>query len=260
MSIKRTILSVLFSVCLTAAIYAQGDSAQQSCASYYKADVTFKKGKTKELYVWIDYCQPHRFQQGSIVTINEKVFKKYQKGKKVKKKSRESIKIKNLEGLTLEDGREFRMVKYVDLAATTKIGMLPKRFLLEVFADGDITVYRKLYRTKNGVIHRAVMDSQLEGGQQHFDFMTNNFEVLVQKDKNKNPRNIRNVNLKNYIGDKHEIDDKYINGDYTFRVQLQRDPIFASNCDMPFMEALLELVNDYNGHSNANYANTTFEN
>ncbi len=259
MTSKTFTLVLLFLVGLTTNVNAS-DTAPKTCSDYHKGTLTLKNGKTKEAYIFIDNCNPHNFQQGNIIVIDEKAYKKYKKGKRIKKKVMEKYKVKQIKGFVLDNGREFRQVKYVNLSATTKVGMLPKRFMLEVVADGDITVYRKFYRTKNGFIHGPVMDSYLEGGDQHLAFMTNNFELLVQKDKNKNPRNIRNVNLKNYIGDKPEIDDKYLNGDYDFRVQFQRPSTFAANCDTPFMNALVALVNEYNAQPKGGYANTVFEN
>ena len=256
MTSKTCTLILLFLVGLTTNVNAS-DTTPKTCSDYHKGTLTLKNGKTKEAYIFIDNCNPHIFQQGNIITIGEKAFKKYKKGKRIKKKVMEKYKVKQIRGFVLDNGREFRQVKYVNLSATTKVGMLPKRFMLEVVADGDITVFRKFYRTQNGFIHGPVMDSKLQGGNQHLEFMTNNFEILVQKDKDKNPRNIRNVNLKNYIGDKEAIDEKYLNGDYEFSTQLQRASSFASNCDTPFMEALLKLVNDYNNSQNG-YANTEF--
>ncbi|NKI32669.1 hypothetical protein [Croceivirga thetidis] len=257
MTYRSFTLAILMLIGFVAIGFASSTTPQK-CADYYKGTITFKNGKSKEAYIFIDNCNPHLFQSGLRI-IDEKSFKKYKKGKKIKKKVIEKFKVKQIQSFVLENGREFRQVKYLDLSATTKIGMLPKRFFLEVIADGEITVFRKFYRTKNGFIHRPVMDSWLEGGQQHLDFITNNFELLVQKDKAKNPRNIKNVNLKNYIGDKEAIDEKYLNGDYEFSSQLQRTSSFATNCDTPFMEALLKLVNDYNNSQNG-YANTEFSN
>lgn len=258
MTYKSIKLSFLFVVGLLTNGFAS-DEIIAVCADYYKGTITLKNGKTKEAYIFIDNCNPHLFQQ-NLSTIDEKSFKKYKQGKKIKKKAIEKYKVKDIRAFALDNGRIFKQVKYVDLSATTKIGMLPKRFLLEVIADGDITVYRKFYRTQNGFIHRPVMDSKLSGGAAHLDFMTNNFELLVQKDKDKNPRNIRNVNLKNYIGDKTGIDQKYLDGEYEFRVQFQREVAFASNCDTPFMDALLELVEDYNGEPKGGYADLIHDN
>ncbi len=260
MTSKSFTLIVLFLVGVLTHANTSDEITPSTCSDYHKGTITLKNGKTKEAYIFIDNCNPHNFQQGNITTIGEKAYKKYKKGKRIKKKVMEKYKVKQIQGFVLDNGRTFRQVKYVDLSATTKVGMLPKRFMLEVVADGDITVFRKFYRTQNGFIHGPVMDSKLEGGNNHLQFITNNFELLVQKDKDKNPRNIRNVNLKNYIGDKPEIDDKYLNGDYEFRVQFQRASTFATNCDTPFMDALLELVNEYNEQPKGGYANTVFEN
>ena len=90
------------------------------------------------------------------------------------------------------------------------------------------------------------MDAVLAGGATHSDFMFNNFEILFQKDKGKNPRNIRNANLKNLFGDNSEILTKFQNGDYSFRVEFQRPASFSANCDQKFLDSLLEMVNDYN--------------
>ncbi len=229
------------------------------CADYYKGTYTLKKGKVREGYIFINDCKPHLFQQ-SLRVIDKKAYAKYKKGKRIKKKAIEKFKVKEIKAFALENGRKFRQVKYVNLASTTKIGMLPKRFLLEVAADGDITVFKKFYRTDNGIIDGPVMDSKLVGGPEHTDFMKSNFQVLIQKDKSKNPKNIRSVNIKNYFGDNDEILQKYQDGHYEFRNQLQRNASFGFNCDIPFLNALLELTNDYNNGINTELSNTTFEN
>ncbi len=90
--------------------------------------------------------------------------------------------------------------------------------------------------------------------------MKNNFQVLIQKDKSKNPKNIRSVNIKNYFGDNEEIIQKYQNGDYEFRIQLQRAAAFGYNCDTPFLNALVEMANDYNKGINTELSNTSFDN
>ena len=230
-----------------------------ACADYFKGTITLKNGKTKEAYIFIDNCNPHLFQSG-LRTISEKSYKKYKKGKRIKKKVIEKYKVKQIASFKLENGREFKQVRYADLSATTKVGMLPKRFLFEVVVDGEITIFRKYYRTKNGFIHRPVMDSSLKGGSGHLAFMTNNFEVLFQKDKAKNPRNIRNANLKNIFGDNAEVLKRFQDNEYVFRVEFQREPEFATNCDTSFMNALLVMVKDYNDQAQDSFTSTTFQN
>ena len=231
----------------------------ESCWGYYKGTITFVNGKTQETYIYVDYCNPHMFQS-ALRTIDQKTYKKYAKGKKIKKKAIEKLKVKKIEGFVLEDGRVFRQVKYANLFSQKNTDKLPKRQLLEVMADGDITIYRRGYRTRNGFIYKPVMDATLAGGSTQVEFMRNNFEVLYQKDKSKNPRNIRNANLKNLFGDNPEVLQKFQDGDYSFRIEFQRPASFSANCDTPFLEALLEMVHDYNGTVKEGLTSAAFEN
>jgi|GEM_PF-1218757 len=257
MKIKNHLLTIFLSVAVLSNTFAS-DEETKRCSNYEKGTITLKNGKTLETYIYVDHCNPHLFQQ-SLSTINEKAYKKYKKGKKIKKKAIEKYKTKHIKGFKLESGKEFRQVKYANMLSSKNTDMLPKRYLLEVVADGDITIYRKYYRTQNGFIYKPVIDSKLAGGPEHIDFMTSNFEILYQKDKNKNPRNIRNANLKNLFGDNAEILKKFQDGDYDFRIQFQRQASFSANCDLPFLEALVEMVNDYNGETKDSFANTTFQ-
>ena len=61
----------------------------EPCSGYEKGTLTMKNGKTREAYIYIDYCNPHLFQMG-LRTIDEKTYKRYVKGKKIKKKSIEN--------------------------------------------------------------------------------------------------------------------------------------------------------------------------
>ena len=218
----------------------------EPCSGYEKGTLTMKNGKTREAYIYIDYCNPHLFQMG-VRTIDEKTYKRYAKGKKIKKKSIEKYKVKEIRSFVLDSGKEFRQIKYANLFSQKNTDKLPRRQLLEVVADGKITIFKRGYRTRNGFIYKPVMDAVLEGGATHVEFMRDNFEILYQKDKSKNPKNIRNANLKTLFGDNHEVLQRFQNGDYDFRIQFQREASFSANCDRAFLEALLEMVHDYNG-------------
>lgn len=220
----------------------------EPCSGYEKGTITLKNGKTRDTYIYIDYCNPHLFQM-ALRTIDEKTYKKYSKGKKIKKKNIEKYKVKEIRSFVLDSGKEFRQVKYANLLSSKNSDKLPKKQLLEVVADGEITIYKRGYRTRNGFIYKPVMDAVLEGGPVHVEFMRNNFEILYQKDKSRNPKNIRNANLKNLFGDNPQILQKFQNGDYSFRIEFQREASFSANCDLAFLEALLEMVQDYNGTS-----------
>lgn len=229
------------------------------CSGYEKGTVIFKNGKTLETYVYIDYCNPQLFQSG-LRTIDAKAYKKYIRGKRIKKKAIEKLKLKKITSVTLESGQHYRTVKYANPYSTKKTDLIPSRLLLEVVSDGKVVVYKKYYRTKNGFIYRPVMDSHFRGGPEHLVFMKNNFEVLIQKDPSKNPKNIRSINLKQYFGDHPGILQKYLDGHYSFREQLQRSPSFSANCDPEFLKSLQELVQDYNGSASEGISSTNYEN
>ena len=229
------------------------------CSAYEKGTVTFKNGKTLETYVYIDYCNPQLFQSG-LRTIDAKTYKKYSRGKRIKKKAIEKLKLKKITSVTLESGQQFRTVKYANPYSTKKTDLIPSRLLLEVVSDGKVIIYKKYYRTRNGFIYRPVLDSYLDGGPDHLVFMKNNFEILIQKDPSKNPKNIRSINLKHYFGDHPGILKKYQEGFYSFREQLQRSPSFSANCDPEFLQSLQELVQDYNSSVSEGLSSTTYEN
>lgn len=230
----------------------------EPCSGYEKGIITLKNGKTKEAYIYVDYCNPHLFQM-ALRTIDEKTYKKYAKGKKIKKKAINKYKVKEIRSFVLDNGKEFRQVKYANIFSQKNTDKLPKRQLLEVVTDGEITIYKRGYRTRNGFIYKPVMDAVLAGGDTHAEFMRNNFEILYQKDKSKNPKNIRNANLKNIFGDNQEVLQKFQDGGYAFRIEFQRPATFSANCDTAFLNALLEMVHDYNGTASESLTEASFQ-
>jgi hypothetical protein len=253
----KTILSLALSIFVITQSIAN-NVEKNRCSNYEKGTITLKNGKQKSTYIFIDHCNPNRHQQ-KLSTISEKTFKKYSEGKKIKKSTIEVYKTKDISGFILDNGKEYRQVKYSNMLSTKKMDMIPKRYLLEVVADGDITVYKKHYRTENGFIYNPVSNSKLKGGPEHYEFMVTNFELLFQKDKSKNAKNIRNANLKNIIGDNEDILKKFQEGGYAFRDEIQRPATFAVNCDNQFLDALLEIINDYNGVATDRISSTTFK-
>lgn len=216
------------------------------CSGYEKGTITLRNNKTVETYIYIDYCNPHRFQSG-LSTIDEKTYQKYASGKKIKNKSIEKYKEKEVVSIALENGKKFKQITYVDTYSGKKIDLFPQRFILEQVTDGKIKIYKRYYRTQNGFIYKPVSDSWFKGGPEHYNFMTNNFEILVQTDEDKNPRNIWGINLKKLFGDNEEVMAKFLDGGYEFREKFQEPAAFAANCDTEFFNALMEMVNDYNG-------------
>jgi len=253
---KKYILSLCCSVVFFGQSMATATETER-CSNYEKGTITFKNGKTAETYIFIDHCNPHRHQQG-LSTVSEKHYKAYSEGKKIKSKDIETYKPKDILGYVLENGNEYRQIKYSNMLSTKKTDMLPKRYFLEVVADGNITIFKKHYRTENGFIYKPVIESTREGGAEHYAFMRDNFELLFQKDKASNPKNIRNTNLKKVFGDNAEVLKKFQDGYYTFREQFQGQATFAVNCDHPYMDALLEMVKDYNGIASDGVTSSAF--
>ncbi len=254
--LSRLIICMFFLSGTVQAIASTTD--QEPCSGYEKGTITLKNGKTKETYIYIDYCNPHLFQM-ALRTIDEKTYKKYAKGKKIKKKAINKYKVKEIRSFMLDSGKEFRQVKYANIFSQKNTDKLPKKQLLEVVADGEVTIFKRGYRTRNGFIYKPVMDAVLEGGATYVDFMRNNFEILYQKDKTKNPKNIRNANLKAIFGDNPEVLQRFLDGDYAFRIEFQRPASFSANCDTAFLNALLEMVHDYNGMENETLTEVSFQ-
>ncbi len=210
---------------------------------YEKGTITLSNGKTKEAYIHMDYFYPQRFQT-ELTYLDEKGYKDYQKGKKVKK-SIIKLKLKEIDGFSLENGKKFKKVKYANMLATKTLDMIPKYLLLEVVAEGKVTIYKKHYRT-TGRVYDIVLKAYNNGGQEFIDFQNDNFELLYQKDKTKNPKNMITVNLKTLIGDNEEVLTNYNNNHYGFQSEFTKERDFAANVHTPYLETLLKLLEDYN--------------
>ena len=72
-----------------------------SVGKYEKGSITLAKGKTIEGYIYIDMLNPQEFQK-RVNLINEKTYKAFLKGKKIKKDI-EVYKAKDLQSFQLEN-------------------------------------------------------------------------------------------------------------------------------------------------------------
>lgn len=212
--------------------------------TYNKGSITLSNGKTIEgIYIWMDYFHPQQFQR-EITYLHEKGYEKYKKGKNVRKE-KETLKLKKVKGFTLENGKKFKKIKYANILVTKTVDMIPKYYLVEVVIDGKITIYKKHYHTR-GRVYQGVLDRYNEGGQEFIDWQNNNFELLFQKDKERNPKNIINANLKKLLGDNEEVFSRYKNNEYAFRDEFSKAREWRANINKPYLESLLKLVSDYN--------------
>ncbi|MEY8021805.1 hypothetical protein AB8P51_13295 [Muriicola sp. SD30] len=239
---KYRYLIGLFAFLFVISIQAQGN--------YHKGVLHLKKGKSQEVYIEIDFEFPQRFQQG-ITYMEPKDFEKYKSTGKMKGKMKQKMEPKHFEGFSLDDGREFRTVWYSDLTGKA-IKMIPKRMTLEQVADGSIKMY-KLYSRTTGKINQELADQIFENRENLVDYIQNNFQLLILKDK-KNPTNVMHINLLNYIGDNARVKDNYTNNHYGLRDQFTERQKMGRYVNKEYEASFLKMINDYNEEAAMNSA------
>lgn len=212
--------------------------------NYEKGTIILNKKKNIEAYISIDFRFPQQFQT-LITYISVEDYEKFQQTGNLKKKSKKSIKPKDVVGFDLEEGTTFRTIEYMDLSESGTIGMIPKKLCLEKRIEGKIDVY-KLYSHTTGKISdelaKVILDSQTEGDDHLIDYIENNFQLLVQKDSD-NPKNLMAINLLNYIGDNDQVKQNYTKNHYGFRDGFTDDGegIVSKKLETSF----LRLLKDY---------------
>jgi len=213
-----------------------------SVGKYEKGTITLNKGKEIEGYIYMDMLNPQEFQK-RVNLINEKIYKAFLKGKKIKKDI-EVYKAKDLQSFTLENGQKFKKAKYVNLLATRKQDMLPKNLMLEVVTEGRITIYKKHHHTQ-GIVSGHLPDRTKVNDAEYVAFQENNFEILYQKEGMK-AKNMSIINIKALVGDNEAVLTNYNNDYYGFRTLFTKGPVFESSFQLDALEAFTKLVEDYN--------------
>lgn len=213
--------------------------------TYEKGTITLSNDKTIEGYIWNDVCNPRKFQL-EVSYIDEKVYKKWAAGKKIKKKMINTLSPKKVSHYEFENGRFFEKIKYVDLTATSTVGMLPKNVFAERLAVGKINIYKLHHKTTNGKIPYDILSAKNEGGEIYKEYMEDNFMILFQKDKSKNPKISTVVNMKKLLEDNQTVFENYQENFYGFQEEFTKPSSFGSNVHMAFQTSLLKLIADYN--------------
>jgi hypothetical protein len=214
---------------------------------YQKGELHFKKGKSEEAYIQIDFEFPQRFQQ-NITYVTSKDYEKFIKTGKLKGSMKNKLNPGDVEGFTLENGKVFKTVRYADLTGKA-VKMIPKKMCLEQTSQGTIEVY-KLYSRTTGSINHELADMIFEDRANLVNYIQDNFQILVQKEK-KNPTNIMQVNLLNYIGDNPRVKENYTNNHYGFRDQFTEKQKMGKYVNKKYEAAFLSMVNDYNQEATA---------
>jgi hypothetical protein len=213
-----------------------------SVGKYEKGAIILDKGKKIEGYIYMDMLNPQEFQK-RVNLINEKTHKAFLKGKKIKKDI-EVYKAKDLQSFTLENGQKFKQCKYVNLLATRKQDMLPKKLMLEVVTEGKVTVYKKHHHTQ-GIVSGHLPDRTEVNDAEYVEFQKNNFEILYQKE-GEGAKNMSVINIKALVGDNEAVLANYDKDYYGFRTLFTKGPVFESSFQLDALEAFTKLVEDYN--------------
>ena len=230
----KSLLGLIAILLFIANISAQG--------LYQKGELVFKKGKTEEAYIQINFEFPQRFQQ-NITYITPKDYAKYQKTGKLKGSMKNKLNPNDVVGYNLDNGKVFRTVRYADLTGRA-IKMIPKKMCLEQISDGKILMY-KLYSRTTGRINHELADMIFENRSELINYIQDNFQLLILKDK-KNPTNVMHINLLNYIGDNARVKENYTNNHYGLRDQFTERQKMGKYVNKKYEAAFLRMVNDYN--------------
>ena len=233
-------LTVLFS--LTSSITKAQLKTPSSVGEYEKGTIILNSGKEIEGYIYMDMLNPQEFQK-RVNFINEKIHKDFLKGKKIKKDI-EVYKPKDLQSLTLENGQKFKKAKYVNIFATRKQDMIPKTLMLEVVAEGKVTIYKKHHHTQ-GIVSSHLPDRTKVNDIEYVAFQENNFEILFQKE-GAGVKNMSIINIKALVGDNEAVLANYDKDYYGFRTLFTNGPVFESSFQLDALEAFTKLVEDYN--------------
>jgi len=230
----KSLLGLIAFLLFIANISAQG--------LYQKGELVFKKGKTEEAYIQINFEFPQRFQQ-NITYITPKDYAKFVKTGKLKGSMKNKLNPNDVVGYNLDNGKVFRTVRYADLTGRA-IKMIPKKMCLEQISNGKILMY-KLYSRTTGRINHELADMIFENRSELINYIQDNFQLLILKDK-KNPTNVMHINLLNYIGDNARVKENYTNNHYGLRDQFTESQKMGKYVNKKYEAAFLRMVNDYN--------------
>lgn len=213
-----------------------------SVGTYEKGTITLENGDEVSGYIYIDLMNPQDFQK-RVYLIDEEAYAAYSEGEDVDEKATE-YDSKDLQGFTLENGKKFKRARYVNLFAKRKQDKIPKQLLLEVAAEGKVTVLKKHHHTQ-GFVSSNLPDRTKVSDAEYAEWQENNFEILAQKGE-ENPVNLSTINIKKLVGDNRTVLMNYAKDVYGFRTLFTKGPVFESSFQMDALEALTKMVEDYN--------------
>ncbi|MTI23167.1 hypothetical protein E1176_19210 [Fulvivirga sp. RKSG066] len=213
-----------------------------SVGTYEKGTITLESGEEIDGYIYMDMMNPQDFQK-RVYFIDEEAYAAYSEGEDVDDRATK-YDSKDLQGFSLENGKKFKQARYVNLFAKRKQDKVPKQLLLEVAAEGKVTVFKKYHHTQ-GFISPYLPDRTKVSDAEYAEWQKNNFEILARKEGEK-AVNLSTINIKKLVGDNRAILMNYAKDEYGFRTAFTKGPVFESSFQMDALEALTRMVEDYN--------------
>lgn len=210
--------------------------------TYEKGTVTLADGNEIEGYIYMDMMNPQEFQK-RVNLIDEKAYEAYKAGEDVDKDA-VVYDASDMKSFTLEDGKKFKQALYANLFAKRKQDQLPRKMMLEVAAEGKITVFKKYHHTQ-GIVTSHLPDRTKVNDANYVKWMENNFEILAQKE-GEEAKNMSSFNIKKLVGDNKTVLTNYAQNKYGFRDLFVKGPVFESSFQMDTLEAFTRMVEDYN--------------
>lgn len=213
-----------------------------SVGKYEKGTVALENGDKINGYIFIDMMNPQEFQK-RVNLIDEKAYTAFSAGENVDK-AVVVYDAKDLQSFTLENGKKFKQAKYANLFAKRKQDQIPNKLMLEVAAEGKITVFKKYHHTQ-GIVTPFLPDRLKVNDADYVKWQENNFEILSQK-VGEEAKNMSSINLKSLLGDNKTVLTDYAKNKYGFRNLFTKGPVFESSFQPDTLEAFTKIVGDYN--------------
>ena len=213
-----------------------------SVGKYEKGTVTLENGDQINGYIFMDMMNPQEFQK-RVNLIDEKAYTAFSAGENVDK-AVVVYDANDLQSFTLENGKKFKRAKYVNLFAKRTQDQLPNQLMLEVAAEGKITVFKKYHHTQ-GIVTPYLPDRTKVNDAEYVKWQENNFEILSQKE-GEEAKNMSTINLKSLFGDNKTVLTDYAKNKYGFRDLFMKGPVFESSFQLDTLEAFTKIVDDYN--------------
>jgi hypothetical protein len=213
-----------------------------SVGKYEKGTVTLENGDQINGYIFMDMMNPQEFQK-RVNLIDEKAYAAFSAGENVDK-AVVVYDANDLQSFTLENGKKFKQAKYANLFAKRTQDQIPNKLMLEVAAEGKITVFKKYHHTQ-GIVTPYLPDRTKVNDAEYVKWQENNFEILSQKE-GEEAKNMSTINLKSLFGDNKTVLTDYAKNKYGFRDLFVKGPVFESSFQLDTLEAFTKMVDDYN--------------